>query len=680
MKRFFFACLVLLCLGGAAIAQTDTLSTVTLSPVTIISLRTQPEAAPSRLEVRAEDRLAHDPGAFLGQLPMISGIRKSGSYGFDPVLRGFKYEQLNIVIDGALCAAAACPNRMDPPVSQIPLNQIRQIEVHTGPHSLRYGVSFGGTIHFVSETPRFSSDFTTSGRLSTGYESNGDLLRTEAAIGLHGNRLSAKLFGTWSQGSDYEAGNGERIAADFQRGSFGAQIGLQASEKQRLVFSATRNIGRDVDFPALPMDLREDDTWLLSLRHEAQLGGKVVTDWTTTAFFSYVDHLMDNLGRDLNPRMLNAETQAETYTYGGRTELTIKPNAETFAFVGLDFRGEEALGIRTRAFLMGPMAGNILSDNAWQHGRIHRTGVFGEYHFGTGALDWTLSARLNYNRAETLDPSEEFGRATPETTGEDLNPSLSIGFTQPLGEGVSWGAWLGRSQRSGSLTERFINYFPVGLDPYELVGNPDLKPEANQQLDVRFQIERQRTRLQISGFTAYLSNFITSEIRPDLTPLMPMSPGVRQFVNRDGAFLLGGEVRWEQLWHERIGHELSLAYTYGQDADLKEPLPEIAPLDTRLSVWGSFLQDKIRPEVSLRYVATQNRVSEVFGETKTPSFFTMDIALRTTPFKNWAFSAGVRNLLDETYYEHLNRSVRADGRPPLWAAGRNAFVRVSWQW
>lgn len=661
-------------------AQTDTLHTVTLSPVTIISLRSQAQSEPSRLEVRAEDRLAHDPGAFLGQIPMISGIRKSGSYGFDPVLRGFKYEQLNIVIDGALGAIAACPNRMDPPASQIPLNQIRQVEVHTGPHNLRYGVSFGGTIHFVSETPRFSSDFETSGRLSTGFETNGDLWRTEAAIGLHSSRLSAKLFGTWSQGSDYKAGNGEQIAAAFERGSFGAQIGLKASQNQQFILSATRNIGRDVDFPALPMDLRTDDTWLLNLRHEAQLKGTHLTEWKTSVFFSYVDHLMDNLTRELNPRMVNAETHAETYTYGGRSELTIQPNKSSFAFVGLDFRGEEALGIRTREFLMGPMMGRTLEDNAWQHGSIQRTGLFGEYHFGAGALRWTLSARLDYNRAETLEPTEEFGNASPETIAEDFNPSLSLGFMHTLSEGVSWGAWLGRSQRSGSLTERFINYFPVGLDPYELVGNPAIKPEANQQLDLRFQIDQQQTRLQISAFASYLTNFITSEIRDDLSPRMPTAPGVRQFVNRDEAFLLGGELRWEQLWHQRFGHSLSLAYTYGQDAELSEPLPEIAPFDARLSLWSSLWEDKLRPELSLRYVAEQARVSEVFGETQTPEFVTLDLALRATPFKNWAFSAGIRNLLDETYYEHLNRSVRATGMPPLWATGRNAFVRVSWQW
>ena len=56
------------------------------------------------LETKQSDNLNHDAGKFLNSLPEINGIRKAGNYATDPVLRGFKYEQLNIVIDGAAAA------------------------------------------------------------------------------------------------------------------------------------------------------------------------------------------------------------------------------------------------------------------------------------------------------------------------------------------------------------------------------------------------------------------------------------------------------------------------------------------------------------------------------------------------------------------------------------------------
>ncbi|MFB0966645.1 MAG: TonB-dependent receptor, partial [Cloacibacterium sp.] len=51
------------------------------------------------LETKQSDLLNHDAGKFLNSIPEINGIKKAGNYATDPVLRGFKYEQLNIVID-----------------------------------------------------------------------------------------------------------------------------------------------------------------------------------------------------------------------------------------------------------------------------------------------------------------------------------------------------------------------------------------------------------------------------------------------------------------------------------------------------------------------------------------------------------------------------------------------------
>ena len=102
---------------------------------------------------------------------------------FDPVLRGFKYDQINVVYDGGQSATAACPNLMDPFTSQMPPNMIRRIEILTGPHALRYGCSFGATINFIPVSPRFSDEHRVYGRISGGYESNGNVIRSEGDLG-----------------------------------------------------------------------------------------------------------------------------------------------------------------------------------------------------------------------------------------------------------------------------------------------------------------------------------------------------------------------------------------------------------------------------------------------------------------------------------------------------------------
>ena len=76
--------------------------------------------------------------------------------------------------------------------------------------------------------------------------------------------MISRYFGSWSQGGSYKAGNGNEIAADFNRGSYGFQWWFQRSFLiRKFVCQPFYNVARDTDFPALAMDLRDDDTWLL---------------------------------------------------------------------------------------------------------------------------------------------------------------------------------------------------------------------------------------------------------------------------------------------------------------------------------------------------------------------------------------------------------------------------------
>ena len=648
---------------------------VNLYPVSIIGLHVKNDDVQS-LNLGYQDKMAHDAGAVLNRNAAINSIRKSGSYGFDPVLRGFKYDQLNIVINGVQSATAACPNRMDPPTSQVAPNMIDRVEILKGPHALRYGNSFGGTINFISTDPHYSSKFQSYGRMSGGYDSNGDIIRNEGLLGFSGKKYDLGIFASWSQGNDYSDGDGNIIPSAFKRGSIGTSLGLKLTENQQISFSATRNLARDAIFAALPMDLREDNTWLLNASHKISFDRANLYSWNTSFYGTIVNHLMDNRLKDLNPRMMDAETEANTYSYGGRTEGTWKPG-NGLLYTGMDLKIEGAEGTRVREFLMGPNAGNILYDNAWQNGKIIKSSLFAEYHLGINdGLRFVFSGRLELNNSQALDAQDEFTDIYPETSTTQLNPSLSIGGVKQF-KAISVGLWLGRAQRSGSLTERFINYFPVGQDPYELLGNPQIKPEKNNQIDLTFEYKTAGTYIDVDIFACYLKDNISSVIDTGLSPRLPNSPGVRQFITIDNAFKTGFEINWNQSLFAELQHHFSLAYTYGKDLEKEEPLPEIAPLDIRYSLFGLYLKNKLRPEASLRYVTEQSRISGEFGETITPSFFTMDVSVSYSFKKVFSVSAGVQNVFDETYYEHLNRSVKGTDPRPIYAPGRNIFLSLS---
>ncbi len=649
---------------------------VNLYPVTVIALR--PSNIPSeKVEMDYQERLAHDAAQILNQSPGLNSIRKSGNYGFDPVFRGFKYDQLNIVLNGAQSATAACPNRMDPPTSQMSPNMTDRVEVLKGPHALRYGTGFGATINFVPVALRFTETPDIYGRVSSGYEGNGNIWRNEGQIGFSKKNYDLAIFGSWSQGNDYDAGNGQLVQADFNRGSFGANLGFKLSESNQLRFSANYNIARDADFPALPMDLREDDTWMLNLRHDLRLDKNHLSSWTTTAYASFVDHLMDNLLKPLDPRMLNASTNATTHNFGARTE-GVWNFEKSNLFAGMDFRQEGAEGTRVREFLMGPNAGNIITDNAWQDGSIGKTGVFAEFQYNLENIRLIMSTRLELNTGNIDEPTPEFTQIYDETEVTQFNPSFSLGATRSVSEKIDLGIWLGRTQRSAGLTERYINYFPVGQDPFEMLGNPQLDPEVNNQLDLTFNRKTPQSNITIDLYAGYLQDFISSVIVPELDPRLPTSPGVRQFINIRDAFKTGFEFSWSQELLYGIQHQLGVAYTYAQDLERDEPLPEIAPLDFRYSLYGYFVDERLRPELMLRYVMRQSRISQEFGETSTPSFTLMDIKMNYQLTEAAKISIGINNLFDENYYEHLARSVRGNN-DPIFAPGRNAFASFSYE-
>ncbi|SEG35586.1 TonB-dependent receptor [Algoriphagus boritolerans] len=422
------------------------------------------------------------------------------------------------------------------------------------------------------------------------------------------------------------------------------------------------------------MDLRTDDTWMGSLKHSRTFTGKPLTQWTNSIYFTRVDHLMDNLLRE--PRMMDAATPVITQNWGFRSEGEWK-FAQGKLFAGVDFKEESADGIRTRTITAGPMAGKVFQDNLWQDSQIRKTGLFANYLIPVGGTVISASGRLEVNQAVSNNPAEEFAQLHSEAKSTQLNPGISIGAQRDLGRAFSLGLWAASVRRSGSLLERYINYLAVGVDPWELVGDPQIKPETNNELDLVLGYSREKISLELTLFGSYMTDYITS-VKTELKPRLASSPGVRQYLNVDEAMKTGFELNFKQQLSTQLSQTLGVAYTYGKDLILDAPLPEIAPLDLRYGVRGQFFQGKLQSGINLRHVLTQERISEAFGEGKTPGFTLLDLDASFPIGKMLLIKGGVQNILSETYYEHLTRPIGTN-KTLMYAPGRNYFLMVSFK-
>jgi len=238
--------------------------------------------------------------------------------------------------------------------------------------------------------------------------------------------------------------------------------------------------------------------------------------------------------------------------------------------------------------------------------------------------------------------------------------------------------WAARSQRLASLTERYINYFPIGLDPYEMVGNTALTPETNYQSDLTISYQDAVFQVELNGFISNINDFIQAYIVEGLAPRIASSPGVRQYNNISSVFRYGGELSALFKANQNITHRVDLAYTWAEDQTLHEALPEIAPLDMRYQININLADQRLHHKLSLRHVLVQNRVSSYFGEIPSNAFTTLDLHSQIRLRSKIQLGIALQNKLNENYAEHLNRISRLSGTPIL-APGRSLIVNVSYR-
>jgi outer membrane receptor protein involved in Fe transport len=137
---------------------------------------------------------------------------------------------------------------------------------------------------------------------------------------------------------------------------------------------------------------------------------------------------------------------------------------------------------------------------------------------------------------------------------------------------------------------------------------------------------------------------------------------------------------------------LSAAYTAGWNPDAvkyiyedgqvvdeetikNDPLPEIPPFETNLKLGYRFFKEKLNTAFRIRYAAAQNRVSESYGEEATPSFVTLGFDINYKFNKSLTIFAGVNNILNTAYYEHLNRRIVGTNQP-LYEVGRVFYTNL----
>jgi len=589
------------------------------------------------------------------------GITKKGGYASEPVFRSFKYEQLNIQYDGGMKVLNACPNRMDPITTHVIPEEIEKIEIVKGPFTVRFGQNFGGVINLVSKNPT-KNQLGFHGSVEGGYESNGDNLVTGASMMYVAKKFDIQFNGSYRDFGNYEDGNGTEVPSSFKTTDYSIKLGINPTENQRIQLSWRQSFGRDIDHAGLPMDSPYDDSFLIGLDYKWKEISEMIESFSAKAYHSYVDHLMTNEGRP-NFMMTFSSSPVEVWATGGKTEVVLRPSDNSRIFAGIDASLIGREGDRTR--IVKIVNGTVLpepktfTDKIWQDASLNDIGVFTEGKFKlSNNTTLTTGIRADFISASIDDPADDFlalyGGEISDITETNVSANASIKYQK---DGFQTQFALGRGVRTASMIERYINHFTVGVDPYEYVGNPNLKPEVNTQIELSFMKNYSSIEIGAAVFYSFLTDYIQPIVNEDIPRkfMATVPPTVaKQFMNIDKASQTGVEFTFNYKATDKLIFTSDLSYTQAENNDIDEPLAHIPPFMANLGV--KFEDDKFWVALNSRLVGAQNKVSETFMEQETPGFGTLDLRIGVEPYKGLSIGAAVLNVFDKTYYEHLNFS------------------------
>ncbi|WEL55030.1 TonB-dependent copper receptor [Pseudomonas kermanshahensis] len=611
---------------------------------------------------------ASDGADYLKTIPGFSAIRSGGTNG-DPVLRGMFGSRLNILTNGGVMLGA-CPNRMDAPTSYISPETYDRLTVIKGPQSVIWGPGgSAGTILFEREPEKFGTlGSRVNASLLAGSNGRFDKVLGAAA----GNSQAyARFVGNQSRSDDYHDGNDDTVPSRWDKWNGDVTLGWTPDQDTLLELTAGKGDG-EARYAGRGMDGSQFKRESLGLRFEKSNLGEVLDKVEAQVYYNYADHVMDNYslrtpsgsGMMGMPMVSNVDRR----TMGARVKATWRW-ADVQLVSGIDAQTNEH---RQR----GGMGVDAHKGQAWtKDADFHNYGAFSELTWYVSGEDRLITgARLD--RASARDFRK--GSATEGDTRADTLPSGFVRYEHDLAAiPATTYVGLGHAQRFPDYWE----LFSPKLAPAGAANAFDgIKPEKTTQLDFGIQYRDARLEAWASGYVGQIRDYILFDYR---TGMMGMSTSQAQNID---ARIMGGEVGAAYKLSENWKADATLAYAWGKNSSDGKALPQMPPLESRLGL--TYSRDVWSMGALWRLVAAQNRIAENQGNVvgkdyeKSAGFgvFSLNGAYKVN--NNLKLSAGVDNLFDNTYAEHLNLAGNAGfGYPatdpqPVNEPGRTFWTKV----
>jgi len=634
---------------------------VELPPVVVTTPKSsQPLMVVADPRAPAQPVPAHDGADALKSVPGFAVIRKGGTDG-DPVLRGLAGSRLGVQIDGQHIFGG-CGNRMDPPTAYVFPAAYDRITIVKGPQSVLHGPgNSAGVVLFERSYRRLAqNEAALYGSLTAGSFGRFDAV---ADVRAGTPAWQVRATGTVTRADDYEDGTGRSVHSAYERWSANAALAWTPDTLTFVELSAAASDG-EAAYADRAMDGVKftRDNYALRLRRE-QLS-PLVSAAEVRAFHNYVDHVMDNYS--LRPFVASAMmpnpsvSNPDRETRGAVAQLELLPLESLRLTLGADAQ----TNTHTLRSSMNQTTMPYETKARARDARFEQRGLFGEA-AATLAPGHRLFAGARLDRWEATDTRSVvaismMSTAPNPSAGRVRTSDLASGFLRyehDLGAAertpVTLFAGLGRVQRFPDYWELIKNESATSVSAF------GTEPETTTQLDLGALWHAGAFELSLSAFAARIDDFILVQ-SAFAKPSGMMGTRAAVITRNVDATTRGGEASLAWRFATDWKLDASLAYVRGENDTDARPLAQIPPLEGRLAL--AYTRPTWSAGALVRAVDAQDRIAlnqgNIVGQDlgRSAGFAVFSLHGSWKPTARTRLSAGVDNLFDRAYAEHLSKA------------------------
>ncbi len=700
----------------------DTVLTIYLSPKTISlkdvivtsgKFEQKKEDLTYSSSIITESEITKYPAATVSELlksePGLALIR-DGNWGTELNIRGLSRSNIVTMIDGNRIETAT---DLSARLSMIDISDIERIEVIKGAASYLYGSgATGGMINTITKTADYRDKFYINGSTVSSFNSVNNNLSNYISLFSGNDFFRTKVSASFRKAGNTKTPSSMLKNSQFTDYSFNAAVSFIPSQNNEISFNFQQFKAEDIGIPGAygvfpdnasvryPVELRR----LFSISYQINNISDYFSRFSVKYFNQFILRDVENIPNIVQTipgqpvrrvSVLSINPSAEHNTNGLQAQINLTDKRSHYFIAGIDLWQRKYNGIRTREQkidFINPATGETnntiyktIIEKPLPDAVYSNAGIFfqDEIKVTDKNLRIIIGGRydlIKIKNNEVSSPLYEInngivnynppGQTKLWSSSSSINNSYvyNLGILWSASDNVVFSANVSRSFRSPSLEERF-QYIDLGN--ILRLGNPYLKPETGNFFDFGIRLKNNNFNFNGSIFANYLRNLVSEN------PAVFEGRNAFVKVNIGKAFLYGYDFDFSAQISDKFTIYGNSSFVRGENVKDKSNLPQIPPLR---AVTG--IRSDIFPEVEIDFSGSfiHSQYKTAPGEIFSTGYAYYNLYLTSDKFNfglvNCLFSAGIENIFNREYRDHLSTSRGIVKSEP----GRNFYFKINLTW